>query len=311
MTKWGLSATILAPVPDTLRFAAYHLEQGAHRLYIYLDQENPKAYAALKAHPKIRVHTCDVAHWRKLMGKRPERHQVRQTFNATHAYNRRAEVDWLIHMDADEFIVPQKPITDILSALPPEQISARVRPIEMLGGSGTAFKAFIPAGGTRRALVETLYPTFGKHIRGGFLSHLAGKLFVRTGLPDITVRIHNAFQSDEMLPKAAELTKLELAHCHARSWDAWRNAYTYRLQKGSYRSELKPATAVEKGGMSLHDLFNLIEEDSGEAGLLQFYDEVIGDSPDMRARLGNHGLLRLVDLDLNTVAQKHFPDGHV
>ena len=50
-------------------------------------------------------------------------------------------------------------------------------------------------------------------------------------------------------------------------------------------AELKAAAKPEKGGMSLHDLFRWLEADQGEAGLRAFYDEVIGDSPDLRARL--------------------------
>ena len=97
--KWGVASTILAPTRDILAFAAYHLAAGAHRLYIYLDAPNPEAYALLDAHSKVRVITCDAAYWRQRKRVRPETHQVRQTANATHAYNRRPEVDWLIHMD--------------------------------------------------------------------------------------------------------------------------------------------------------------------------------------------------------------------
>lgn len=311
MTTWGLSATILAPARDILRFAGYHLEKGAHRLYIYLDDDNAEAFKALKAHPKIRVQICDAGHWKKLGRARHKRHQVRQTYNATHAYHRRAEVDWLIHMDVDEYLVTDQSVASILGALALDQTSARVRPMELLGGSDTAFKGFIPPNRKRQALVEQIYPNFGTHIKGGFLSHVAGKLFVRTGMADVTVKIHNAFQGDEMIPGAAELTEIELAHCHAKSWEAWRSAFAYRHKEGSYRSELKGAKAPDQGGMNLHTLFAMILEDAGEDGLRQFYDEVIGDSPDMRARLEAHGLLRLVDLDLDTVAQKHFPDAFV
>lgn len=307
MTTWGLSATILAPAPEILRFAAHHLDQGAHRLYLYLDADTPDAYAPLKAHPKVRVQTCDAAHWKRLGSKRPQKHQARQTLNATHAYNRRTEVDWLIHMDVDEFLIPQAPIAEVLGALPATQTSARVRPMEVLGGSTTAFKAFIPATGTRRETVAQIYPTFGAHIKGGFLSHVAGKLFVRTGLEDISVQIHNAFQCDQILPDAAELVQIDLAHFHAKSWDAWRAAYGYRLDKGSYRAELKAATKPEEGGMSLHDLFRWLEADQGEAGLRAFYDEVVGDSADLRARLDAFGLLRRVALDLDAAVARHFP----
>ncbi|WP_415402597.1 glycosyltransferase family 2 protein [Tateyamaria sp. SN3-11] len=311
MTTWGLTATILAPAPEILRFAAYHLELGAHRLYIYLDDDNPDAYAPLKAHPKVRVQVCDTAHWKRLVGKRPAKHQVRQTLNATHAYNRRAEVDWLIHMDVDEFLVPQSPVSDVLGRLTDDVTSARVRPMELLGGSATAFKAFIPANGARRAIVNDIYPTFGQHLKGGFLSHVAGKLFVRTGLDDMYIRIHNAYQAEEMLPDAAELVQIDLAHAHAKSWDGWRAAYAYRVAQGSYRAELKAAIKPEHGGMSLHDLFRWLEADQGEDGLRAFYDEVIGDSPDLRARLNAHGLLRTIDLGLDAALARHFPDAPV
>ena len=143
MTKWGLSATIKAPVTEILGFAAHHLELGAHRLYIYLDEPNPEALALLKAHPKIRVRTCDDAYWRKSNRKRPAKHQLRQTHNATHAYARRAEVDWLIHIDVDEYLWPDRTVTETLTALPGAVHCARVRPIEALAGTRTLFKGFI------------------------------------------------------------------------------------------------------------------------------------------------------------------------
>ncbi|WP_299042507.1 glycosyltransferase family 2 protein [uncultured Tateyamaria sp.] len=311
MATWGLSTTILAPTPDILRFAAHHLDQGAHRLYIYLDDANDTAFKLLKAHPKVRVQICDDDHWRKLGGTRPVKHQARQTMNATHAYGRKAEVDWLIHMDVDEFLVPDRPLAQVLADLPAATSSARVRPMELLGGSDTAFKAFLPARGDRQKTVNAIYPQFGPYLKGGFLSHVAGKLFVRTGLPDMEVRIHNAFQKGQMLPDAAELTDVALAHCHAKSWEAWRSAYAYRLAKGSYRADLKPATKPEHGGLSLHDLFRWIEAEQGEAGLRAFYDEVIGDSPDMRTRLRAHNALREVDFSYDAALARHFPDAAV
>ena len=303
MASWGISATILAPARDILRFAAYHLEQGAHRLNLYLDEPSPEAYTVLKAHPKIRVQTCDSAHWQRLIGKRPARHQVRQTLNATHAYARRAEVDWLIHMDVDEFLVGREPIGDVLARLSDDTVAARARPMELLGGSTDAFKAFIPAGPDRQRTVAALYPNFGKHLTGGFVSHVAGKAFVRTGLPDLSIQIHDALQHKKRLP-SVEMPEVDLAHCHAPSWDAWRARYAYRLRQGSYRAEIKRA----KGGLSIHELLSTIEAETGEAGLRAFYDEVLGDSADLRARLDTHGLLRLQDLRLDEVASGHFPD---
>ena len=307
MTTWGLVATIKAPVSDILDFAAYHLEAGAHRLYIYLDDDNPDAFAALKPHPKLRVIQCNKAHWQKL-GGRPAKHQVRQTRNATHAYARRAEVDWLIHMDVDEFLWTDRPVADHLSALPATTLCARTRPIEAISGDGTLFKGFIPPGPDRLAIVQRIYPNFGDHVKGGFLSHLAGKLFVRTGLGALTVKIHNVFLDEQMNPGEIELPEIELCHCHAKTWDDWIAAYRYRLEKGSYRAELAPSQARERGGVTMHELLSSIEQDSGEAGLRAFYDELCADTPALRQALQSEGLLRVCDLDLEPKRQQHFPD---
>jgi len=308
MTKWGLSATIKAPAGDILAFAAYHLELGAHRLFLYLDDDNPTAFTALKAHPKIRVIACDDEHWRKLNMRRPKKHQVRQTANATHAYARRVEVDWLIHMDVDEFLWPGKLVADCLDVLDLAVSSARTRPMEQLSGDNHHFKAFIPNGPDRAGIVARLYPDFGAHVKGGFLSHLAGKLFVRTNMSDLTVKIHNVFQGEIINPGEVELDSIALCHAHAKSWQDWISAYRFRLQKGSYRAELAPNLPREKGGMSMHELLQRIEEEQGEAGLRAFHDELCADTPELRARLKAEGLLRVCDLDLAGKRRKHFPE---
>ncbi|WPZ20731.1 glycosyltransferase family 2 protein [Sulfitobacter faviae] len=306
-TKWGLVATILAPAEEIRRFAAYHLEAGAHRLYLYLDAENPEAFESLKAHPKIRVTTCDEAYWQRLCGKRPQKHQVRQSQNATRAYNRADDVDWLIHMDVDEFLVSDRPVDEVLATLPPAQKITRIRPMEALAGDGTAFKAFIPNGPERAQIVSALYPTYGDYVKGGFLSHLAGKVFVRTGMAEVRLQIHNAFQNDTMIDGPEQQPGIDLAHLHAKSWPEWLAAYRYRLEKGSYRADLAPNRPRDRGGLSMHELFSMIESEGGEPGLRAFFDEVCADTPELRETLKDHGLLRLAELDLDAKVSRHFP----
>lgn len=306
MNTWGLVSTILAPTEDILRFVAYHLEQGAHRVYIYLDDNNQSACSALKSHPKVRVQLCDNAYWKK-RGGRPEQHQVRQTKNANHAYKRRAEVDWLCHIDVDEFLVPHRPVLEQLDALSPQTRVARVRPMELLAdGDGSAYKAFLPPGPDRMPTLQRLYPNFGQYLRGGFLSHANGKIFLRTGLPGVHLRIHKAFENGEEIPGAAELDQCPLAHRHAQSWQSWRARYRYRLEHGAYRAGLDKKREDKPDTMSLNELFTYLEANEGEDGLRAFHHEVAADSPDMRKRLDAAGLLRIVPLDLDTPRQKHF-----
>ncbi|MAC78943.1 MAG: glycosyl transferase family 2 [Rhodobacteraceae bacterium] len=308
LPRWGLSSTIKAPLQEILGFAAWHLDRGAHRLYIYLDDPESDAFDILKAHPRIRVKRCNTVWWRNHGGKRPEKHQVRQTINATHAYARKAEVDWLIHMDVDEFLWPETTIAETLAKLPPDIMTVRVRPSEALAGTGKSYKAFIPTSPDRQGIIERLYPTFGLHLRGGFVSHTAGKVFVRTGLEGIKIRIHNAFRGQEMNPGETETDHIALLHCHARDWDDWLAHYRYRLQFGSYRSDLGALRPPEKGGMNLHDLFRWLEAEEGENGLRLFYDEVLSDAAGLPDRLRAEGLLRRHELDITGTIRKHFPE---
>jgi hypothetical protein len=304
MTTWGLCATIRAPRDEILHFAAWHLEAGAHRLYLYLDDDNQAAFEALKPHPKMRVTLCDGTWWN---GDRPETHQSRQVRNAIHAYHQRAETDWLIHIDVDEFLVSDQPVADILSSISQQDSVTRIRPMEKLSGPGNAFKAFIPNGPARTRILNDLYPTFGLYLNGGFLSHIAGKVFVRTGLPDILPRIHNVFQKGKVLRACEDQPGIALAHCHAKTWEDWRAAYDYRFEHGSYRASLKPNRRRGKGGLTTHEVLELITNENGEAGLRAFFDEVSADTPALRDRLTRHGLLRHANLDLKDTIYAHFP----
>lgn len=312
MTTWGIIATIKAETPAILRFVAHHLELGAHRVYIYLDAPNEDAQQALRDHPRCRVVRTDDGYWKRHNGKRPDMHQPRQTFNATRAYARASDVDWLMHMDVDEFLVSAPQIANLLAALPDTVQCARARPMELLAGgdpkTDAAFKTFIPAGKARERTVAQLYPTYGEHLKGGFLSHIAGKIFVRTGIDGLKFRIHNAFVQGETNPNHVELPELHLAHFHATDWATWHAHFAYRHHEGSYRADLGPSRARDRGGITMHELFTLISEEEGEAGLRAFFNEVCADTPALRQRLQDAGHLMCTTFKFDTNIAKHFPD---
>jgi hypothetical protein len=306
---WGLVATLKADARAILNFAAWHLEQGAHRLFLYLDAPCPAALPHLKAHPRIRVIETTEAHWQKRRGRVPQKHQVRQSLNATRAYRRQArDLDWLIHIDVDEFLWTDTPISAHLANLAPGTLCARVRPLELLAGNADHYKARLPAGEDAEATGTRLYPRFGSYLKGGFISHVQGKLFVRTGLDDVDLRIHNVFVGGAENPAQAELDAVDLCHRHATDWDHWLHHYRYRLQKGSYRSDLRPAKPRAAGGVTLHEVLSALEAEQGESGLRAFFDEVCADGPELRRRLQAEGLLRTRPLDPTQARQKHFPD---
>ncbi|MGR3712119.1 MAG: glycosyltransferase family 2 protein [Shimia sp.] len=315
MTSWGVVSTIKAASEDILNFVAYHLDLGATHLWVYLDDDAPEAMASLKSHPQVSVTRTRRAYWLDGLGKRPPMHQHRQTYNAEHAYARaEGVVDWLFHCDVDEFLWPHKPIDTTLAALPADCLVARVRPSEALSTEGLSdadpslvwFKAFIPSWKQRREIVAEIYPTFGDFIKGGFLSHVAGKIFIRTGQPDLHIRIHNAMQDGEKNPGQVEYDAADLLHIHSTGWAHWSKTFAYRHRKGSYRADLGAARSVEEGGMNLHQLFDVLNQEPD--GLRSFYEEVCLATPDLRKKLEAHGMLRSHRLDLAAKRQKHFPN---
>lgn len=303
-TTWGIVATVKAPADEVLRFAAYHLDLGAHRLFLYLDEPDTQALAALGAHPKVRVRVCDDQFWASRRNGRPKKHQVRQSANATHAYSR-AEVDWLAHIDVDEFIWPQSDLACLLDRLPPDCVAARVRPIEALAGTEGFYKAFIPPGPERPRIVRAIYPRHGAFVKGGFMSHLAGKLFVRTGLDDVEFRIHNAFVNGSVVSDI-DLTEVDLCHNHGHEWEDWLARYRFRLERGSYRPDLAPNLPRDKGGITLHELLSSVEAEKGEAGLRAFFDELSAADPETRARLEAWDMVKHRPLELDRKVAKHF-----
>lgn len=313
--SWGVVATVKASARDILTFAAHHLELGAGEVHVYLDEDAPAARAALIGHPGCRVILCDEGYWQRRFrrGGRPEKHQQRQSANATHCYRRRAGVTWLAHIDVDEFLWPQAPIAAQLGRMAEDTLSVRVRPVEALAPDPADppprdmihCKATALARKTRAAQTRAIYPTFGAYLEGGFLSHVAGKVFVRAGEPEVSLRIHNAFRSGVMDPAPVEMPETALAHLHAPGWETFLEAYRFRLSRGSYRAELKPATGAD--GMTLHRLFGRLEAEGGEAALRRFYDEVCVAGPGLRQRLAAHGLLRQFRLDGPALRARHFP----
>ncbi|MEY8843013.1 glycosyltransferase family 2 protein, partial [Cribrihabitans sp. XS_ASV171] len=148
------------------------------------------------------------------------KHQSRQTANATHAYNR-ADVAWLAHIDVDEFLYPHGDVAALLDGVPADCPTARMRPAESLACAQDLYKAFIPPGPDRDDTVRAIYPTFGAFVKGGFMSHVAGKLFARTGRKKASFRIHNLFEAGEMVESGVELREVELLHRHAKDWERW------------------------------------------------------------------------------------------
>lgn len=302
--RWGLVSTAKAPLPQIARFAAHHLDLGAQELHLFLDQPDAKAATFLSRHPRIHVTQCDDAYWQASGRTRPEAHQLRQAFNATRTLRASADtLDWLGHIDHDEFLIPAQPLSQILATVAPDIALARVPPAEALAredGTPRHFKLTHKQAGVKKSQLQEIYPTFGLHLFGGFLSHTGGKVFARPGIPDTRLGIHTLKYKGEDATNRTKPDGLFLAHFHAPDWNHFHSHLHFRREKGSYRSnDARPE-------MGQGELLAYLEREEGEAGLRAFFDEICADTPELRARLAAHGMLLSHEFDFDACVRRVF-----
>ena len=97
--------------------AAWHVASGAREVHLYLDSAESADAAPFSAIQGCRVTICDSEYWTREHGTtRPDFHQHRQVLNATHALERTG-TDYLLHLDADEFLWQREPLGRELARL--------------------------------------------------------------------------------------------------------------------------------------------------------------------------------------------------
>ncbi len=304
--RWGVVCTTNAPLLEVARFVAHHLDIGATRVYLYLDAPDPEVSDLLRDHPQVDVTVCDSAYWKDTGKARPDAHQLRQTYNATRALRAATgTVDWLGHIDTDEFILCDKKLSTALKSVPDDMAGVRLFPAEALampdpGEMPKHFKLRTTADGVPASAINEIYPTFGSYVRGGFLSHLAGKVFARTGLGDLRLAIHRLRLKGEDVLNTAALPEAFVGHLHAPDWDSFAAKLEFRQTKGSYR--IKSDGALK----SIGHLLRYLREEEGEDGLRLFFDEVCLDSAALRKSLKRHDLLLKPRFDPDAAIQRVF-----
>ncbi|MDP5215753.1 glycosyltransferase family 2 protein [Ruegeria sp. 2205SS24-7] len=301
--SWAVCTTTDAPVPDILRFVAHHLDLGAKRVQVYLDDPDSPAFDHLDPHPQVTVVKCDEDHWSAFGQGRPSRPLIRQSANNDLAYYA-CDAHWLCHLEVDEFLWSETSICDRLRALSGDMHCARIRPLEALAGDGSTFKAPVPHGPEHAERTTRAYPDHGWMTHGGLVSDPTGKLFARTGLKNINFRIHRFYDADERPLASVELDGMDICNLASAQRDAWVNKISERLRQAPRRRNMSEQAARK----SVHEQLRNLEAEYGRAGLEGFYDEVFATDPATRDRLRALGLVRHRDLNLDHAVQTHFPN---
>lgn len=239
LDSWEIVTTVRDTPRRITEFVAYHLKHGPKRITLYLDDPAQELEDAVLGIDRVVIHRCDSDFWHANNKERPQRVPLRQARNATLTYQN-AVADWVCHIDIDEFLAPVSGYASIASQLTNIDrlhTSVRLRPIEYLnnpsGDHSTSYKFAFKKDHSEQEIVRGLYPTYGRYLPSGFVSHQAGKVFVRSNKAGYRIGIHAAKLLGEKVP-AIRAEGMLLAHQHCRTEDEFLDKITARLDKKRY-----------------------------------------------------------------------------
>lgn len=192
--SWSVCSMVAEPPELLCAFAAHYLELGAQEVHLFLDDPGQAGLEMLEAIKGVRLTLCTNAYWQKLAGGRPDGQVMRQLRNANHGY-RQCPTDWFLFCDVDEFFVSNKPVIELLEALPASVLHCRTGMAERVFRSETpqahlfdgAFR--LPLKG-RPGVLRAVYGDLAGMTTYGLTGHLLGKSFVRAGRSDLRMRVH-------------------------------------------------------------------------------------------------------------------------
>jgi len=221
--SWAVVATVDEPPALIQTFLAWHLSLGAAEVHLYFDRADDPAAALCDGLPGVFVTICDDAYWAQTGKPRPTRHQVRQVRNAQHAYQR-TDADWLLHIDADEFLWTDEPVSTCLSSAD-QTLDAVVAPVaERFYDTGSVASAVtVLEGPFRKPFAESARqgralfgPDYDLTLRG-LTGHVQGKSFVRSARK-LNMSIHRPGGTDLRIETCAGITLLHFDGLTSLHW---------------------------------------------------------------------------------------------
>lgn len=280
--SWAIVTTLKEPAETVRRFVAQHVWLGASEIWLYFDDPDDPMIDEVARVPQVRAVRCTEDH-KARHSNAAGTHEGRQKANANAAYGQ-TRADWIIHLDADEMVHADGPVSALLSDAAGDVL--RLAPFEAMhydkaavnGRPSHYFRGALPDTPQGKAAAERAYGRFAGTLAGGLLSHTAGKFFVRTGVPEMQLSIHGPFRAGKRA-QATDVEGARLLHFHGADYDAWRAHLERRLTGGAYIAKFQKD---KTGGSNLHETLLTLQRRRGEAGLHKFWSTVCCFGPDKR-----------------------------
>ncbi len=287
--SWAVATTLNEDMDKAVHFAAHHLDLGADLVVLYAD--NPAdAPLELAAHPKIKLVICDetqiTAEQRENMNTRA----MRKAYYFNKA-RRTGDVDWIAMLDVDEFLHPERDISEILAQVPADAAFLHVTPVEQLAGAPNLFRLPLSNFEMDARQKADLFPVFGDYVTDMVLGKSDPRIFVRARLKNIRVTNFAVRFNRKMATNSYTPPDLVVAHCHADSFESFKSSLPRRIEEGY--------AYAKTGEQTIKNTLEAFDYKENATDLEAFFHEVCSVRPELLEALEAHEALFEIDLNLD------------
>ncbi len=299
--RWSVVATVSEPAPLVLSFVAACFARGAAEVQLYLDMPQPALEAALARVPGCVLIHCDAAYWRAAPEGRPWAPADRQRYNLQRAYDS-SRVDWLLHIDSDEFLSSGGDVGEALTSLPASCLVAQVAVAERVYLAAPdpenifdgVFR--LPNPLPLQAQVDAIDASVAQFLRQGMTSYPSSKAFFRTGR-GLQADVHSA--RNVSVAEVGSLPGWRLFHFDGLTMHSWIHKKRRTLAQQPGWAAFAPARRAQ--------LAAIAAADATPRGLEALYLSLKLLSPERAAALRALELITPGDLDLRGDLGRVFP----
>jgi hypothetical protein len=239
MSNFSVVAIVLEDLEILRRFVDYYRRLGAERIYLFYDGTPPEALAF--DDPSVEVIACDAAYWSGRGIEKPNVFFDRQ--NEIYAdCSDRCDSDWLLVVDANEFVFGDAPVSELLAGVPDDVLSINLPTAEAVYMPGEDIDA--PFGSVTFRLtmsprlwrwVRHVYGPVGPYFKLGVIGHTMGKQFVRPRIPGLVIGPHVSTLDGEDASRPARAfappgKRFLVAHFDAICFERWKMKWRLRTE---------------------------------------------------------------------------------
>ena len=255
------TVSLMREDPEVIaRFISYYRGCGAEEIMIFHDGPIP-CLAQLDLTGVV-LRECDAAFWQGL-GGRPEGLEDRQ--HAVYQLGlRRCRADWMLVVDADEFVFGDQSLDRFLDWVPDRVASVRLPTAEAVWGPGdnidkpfgsTCFRTSWARVRLWKLLRRLIYGKVSPFFRHGVAGHLSGKQFLRTGRSYSLIGNHTAEQDGKAVSVWADSLGPEgqgmyVGHFDAIGYARWKQKWQRRISHDTLANRMAGTRSAQMAAVA-------------------------------------------------------------